>query len=482
MIRLKHIYLGLSILSTTFIFGQTAQPVSHYPQMYENQVSVREPEKNVLTVKEQIDININTVMTDPVLKNADWGFVIYDPKTRKIVNSYNETTAFVPASTTKLLTTETAMSLLGPSFRWTTQLEYSGNINENGVLDGNLYIIGSGDPSLGTGKAGAARYSEIILDFTNALREKGIRRINGDIIIQTALFKDNKRETLPENIVWMDFNNYYLPAGTTKDINPRNEKLIVKSKNPFENNRQYFYISPYIHKLVFADQFDGGYLTTKLPDAPAYLANNFRLNLIRNKIPVTGKVMTKMVEVQPEARQMITAYKSPTLGAIINDTNHRSDNALAEALMRMVGFQKNGDHTPESGRAVVTEHLKNEGFDMSGLTYADGSGLSRSNKVTPMSQVKFLTSLMEQPYYQEFFESLPTGGQTGTLKKMFFGNGYGQIHAKTGTLNKVKTLAGYIRTHSGKTLAFSLLINNYTGSVDQVKARMEKILEPAVDL
>ena len=119
--------------------------------------------------KEEIDEIVANMSSDPVLRNANWGFVIYDPKTKQMINSYNENLAFIPASTTKLLTTDTAMALLGGKFVWTTQLEYSGEIDENGVLNGNLYIVGSGDPSLGTGKAGAATYSEITRDFKTAI-------------------------------------------------------------------------------------------------------------------------------------------------------------------------------------------------------------------------------------------------------------------------------------------------------------------------
>jgi D-alanyl-D-alanine carboxypeptidase/D-alanyl-D-alanine-endopeptidase (penicillin-binding protein 4) len=89
---------------------------------------------------------------------------------------------------------------------------------------------------------------------------------------------------------------------------------------------------------------------------------------------------------------------------------------------------------------------------------------------------------MGEKYYKSYFDSLPIGGQTGTLKRMFDTVGNGQIFAKTGTLNKVKTLAGYMKTNTGKTLVFSLLINNYAGSVDQVKTKMEQILEPALSL
>lgn len=480
MISIKNIFVSSALAFSAFAFGQGTFATTTYPQSYDNQTSHSAPEK-LMSPKELVDINLNGMVNDPVLKNASWGFVIYDPKTNKVVSSYNETTPLVPASTTKLLTTETALNLLGEKFRWNTQLEYSGEIDENGILNGNLYIVGSGDPSLGTNKAGASSYRDLVSNFVSAISEKGIKKISGDIIIQTGVFKANKSQKLPENIVWLESGNYYLPVGSTLNISPENEKLIAKQSNPFAENKNFYYISPYIKKMVYADKFVGLDLTTKLPDAPAYLANTLRATLLKGKVLV-GKVVTKTTDIAPEKRSFITSYQSPTLAEIVFYTNQHSDNALAEATLRMVGFQKRGDQTLESGRSVVVEHLKAAQFDTSGLNYIDGSGLSRSNLVTPISQVKFLTNLMDEKYYKTYFDSLPIGGQSGTLKKMFYGEGNGQIFAKTGTLNKVKTLAGYMKTNTGKTLVFSLLINNYAGSVDQVKTKMEKILQPALNL
>lgn len=489
MVNYRKYISSVAVLASGFFLAQSTVSTVLYSQAYENQrntLNLPSPitsvaEKTILSAKELVDINVNTMMVDPVLKNATWGFVVYDPKTKKVISSYNENTPLVPASTTKLLTTETAMNLLGENYRWMTQLEYSGTIDENGVLNGNLYVIGSGDPSLGTNKAGAWSYRDIISDFMGGLSREGIRKVNGDIIIQTALFKGNITR-LPENVVWLENNNYYLPVGTTRDINPANEKLIMKKSGTI-SDKKYFYVSPYANQMVYAEKYEGdGILTTKLPDAPAYLANTFRTTLVKSGIGVTGKVTPKMTDAAPESRKLVSAYKSPTLGDIIFYTNQHSDNSLAEALLKTVGFQKMGDQTSESGRIVVTNHLKEESFDMMGLNYMDGSGLSRSNNVTPISQVKFLTSLMDEKYYKTYFTSLPVGGQSGTLKRMFIGTGNGQVFAKTGTLNKVKTLAGYLKTNSGKTLVFSLMVNNYSGSVDMVKKRMEKILEPALDL
>ncbi|KFF20883.1 D-alanyl-D-alanine carboxypeptidase/D-alanyl-D-alanine-endopeptidase [Chryseobacterium sp. JM1] len=489
MVNYRKYISSAAVLASGFFLAQSTVSTVLYSQAYDNQRSTLNlpspitavAEKTILSAKELVDINVNTMIADPVLKNASWGFVVYDPKTKKVISSYNENTPLVPASTTKLLTTETALNLLGENYRWMTQLEYSGTIDESGVLNGNLYLIGSGDPSLGTNKAGAWSYRDIVSDFMSGLSREGIKKVNGDIIIQTALFKGNIT-MLPENVVWLENNNYYLPVGTTREINPANEKLIVK-KSGFASDKKYFYVSPYVNQMVYAEKYDGdGVLTTKLPDAPAYLANTFRTTLVKSGIGVTGKVTPKMTDAAPESRKLVAAYKSPTLGDIVFYTNQHSDNSLAEALLKTVGYQKMGDQTSESGRIVVTNHLKNESFDMIGLNYMDGSGLSRGNNVTPISQVKFLTSLMDEKYYKTYFTSLPVGGQSGTLKRMFIGTGNGQVFAKTGTLNKVKTLAGYLKTNSGKTLVFSLMVNNYSGSVDMVKKRMEKILEPALDL
>lgn len=488
MVNFRKYISGVTVLAAGFLFAQSTVSTVLYSQNYDNKANLNLPspaayvEKAILSPKELVDISVNTMMTDPVLKNATWGFVVYDPKTKKIISSYNENTPLVPASTTKLLTTETAMSMLGENYRWMTQLEYSGEIDENGTLNGNLYIVGSGDPSLGTNKAGAWSYKDIVSDFAGGMTREGIKKVNGDIIIQTALFKGNI-SALPENVVWLENNNYYLPVGTTKEINPANERLIVKkSMNPAAD-KKFFYVSPYVNKMVYAEKYDGnGTLTTKLPDAPAFLANSFRLSLVKSGVAVTGKVIPKMTDASPEIRKMISAYKSPTLGDIIYYTNQRSDNSLAEALLKTVGFQKMGDQTSESGRIVVNDHLKDIEFDLEGLNYMDGSGLSRSNHVTPISQVKFLTSLMDEKFYKTYFNSLPIGGQSGTLKGMFVGEGNGQVFAKTGTLNKVKTLAGYLKTNSGRTLVFSLMVNNYAGSVGQVKSKMETILKPALDL
>lgn len=436
-----------------------------------------------LTAKEKLDAAVLAMATDPVVRNGQWGFALYDPKAKKLIASYNEDTPLIPASTTKLLTTETALSLLGEKFRWTTQVDYSGDIDQEGTLNGNLYIIGSGDPTIGTGKAGSSTYATITEDFVQAIKSKGIKKIQGSIIAQTAFFKDNRSDFLPANLVWREMRSYYLPAGGTKGIDPREEKLIAKKSSPFAaEGDKFYYVSPYSNKLVFAEKYTPMPLSVKIADAPQFLAQKVRDNLVKQGVAVIGKIESRSTDPQPEERKMLTAYKSPFLSDIVYHTNQPSDNSLAEALLRTAGFMTYGDQTLESGKKAIFRHLDAAGFDNSGFVYLDGSGLSRSHRITPLAQVKFLRYVMDQKYYKTFFESLPISGQSGTLRNSFKSVGYGQINAKTGTLNAVKTLAGYIKTNSGRTLIFSLLLNNYSGGVDAAKERMERILGPALEL
>ena len=461
--------------------GVCAQNNPLLPPVSAESIVIETPPPTPLTPEEQLNSNIASMFNDPVMRNAQWGFVVYYPKKKKIINSYNENASLIPASTTKLLTTEAAMTLFGKDYQWVTQLEHSGSIDEQGILNGNLYIVGSGDPSLGTGRAGASTYGALVSDFVRSVKDLGIKRVKGDIVLKTAVFKSNKTVVLPANIVWKGSRGYFVPMGSTNDTDPRQERLLGR-KNP--EDQKFVYLSPFTQEMVYTENFGGIALSTKLPDTPAYLGNNLKASLAKNGIITEGKVVSQSESEQnlSEERKKIIAYQSPKLEDMVYFINQTSNNHMSEALLKTTGFYKYGDFSLDTGRTMMNKHLSKKMFDFQGFNYADGSGLSRSNVVTPISQVKFLSSLMDDKHFDSYFKSLPIGGQTGTLKSMFRNSdSFGQVFAKTGTLNRVKTLAGYIKTKSGKLLTFSLLINNYSGSVGQVKQKMEKILAPIID-
>lgn len=156
---------------------------------------------------------------------------------------------------------------MGKKFQWVTQLEYSGEITPEGALNGNLYIIGSGDPSLGTNQAGADSYWTIIANFKDALNRAGIKRINGGIVIESGIFKTSET-ILPPNIVWLEHNNYYLPVGNTQNINPQNEKWWLKQKD-HHPERKAISIFPHIVSNLF--------MQINLKEIPIYKVNYLML-------------------------------------------------------------------------------------------------------------------------------------------------------------------------------------------------------------
>jgi len=435
------------------------------------------------SVEKRIDLELKKVKKDPAMRYATWGFALYDPEEDKMITGYNEGKSLVPASVNKLFTTYAAFSIFGRKHRWITQLEYSGGISQDGVLEGNLYIIGSGDPSLGSGNAGASSYAEIAKGFKSAVKDLGITKINGDIVIESAVFK-SLETILPPNIVWLEHNNYYLPVGNTRSVKPDSEQMSMDVDKTRSVDNNYFYISPYTKKIIYTESFNtDGNLVGRMPIPPMHLATLLRDALSHGRILVSGKVVTRSLDVQPEKRVFLADYVSPTLEEIVDFTNQTSNNKFAEELLKISGFYSEGDLSSEAGKNSVVNHLKSIDFDFSGFSYADGSGLSRNNKATPTSHVKFLAHIMDKSYFQQYFNSLPIAGNTGTLRRMFLNKqANGKIFAKTGTLRRIKTLAGYIVTEKGKTLTFSLMINNYNGTEAQIKRNMEQILEPAVNL
>lgn len=487
---LKKMILVMLLAHVSFVMSQIAPTItptisqSIYSEMYKNQQITNAASNLVISTKtpiEKLEEQVGVFAENSMLKNADWGFCIYNPKTKKIISSYNENTGLIPASTTKLLTTEAALAILKENFTWKTQLDYSGIIDSLGTLQGNLYILGSGDPTLGTTKAGAKSRWDIVENFKYAILNTGIKKINGDIVIQNALFKSSAL-IAPARIVWEEYSNYYLPVGTTDDVDLKNQTLV---DDKLSNLKGFVYRSPDTQKLVTTEIFTPKTsLIAKVPMIPLSLAILLRNSLAKSKIPVVGSVFTQLINNnEKSSRTYITENLSPSLKDIVYFTNQNSDNFLAESLLKTVGYYRGGDFSLEKGCISVAEELSDQGFHFDHFSLVDGSGLSRNNSISPIDQVKFLTEMMNQKHFNTYFDSLPIAGQSGTLKSMFkTSDANGNIFAKTGTLNKVKTLAGYIKTKKGETYTFSLLINNFAGSVSALKQKMEKLLNATLDL
>lgn len=435
--------------------------------------------KKKLSAKEKTDSIISLYNRDPIFKNVKWGFCVYNPKTKKIIVSKDEYRSYIPASTIKLITTSTALSLLGENFRWKTQVNYSGFIDSCKNLHGNLYLVTNNDPTFGYNKLNIFSKLEFFNILIHKIREKGIRKINGNIIIEFVLFKSDV--LLLKKVLKIYYKNYY------SLLNKKN-KFTVDSLI----NKNFNYIIFLKNKLTFQKnnlkntKYPNIYLDSNLSSLIMLFVKEFKTYLDKTqKLKISGKVYLKkyfQIKNSFVNRKKIYTYVSPALKDIVYFINQTSNNYFADKLLNSLGYLIGENPIRKTGINLVKKYLYTQNFDLNSLSYIDGSGLSRFNCITPIAQVKYLSNIMKQPFFNIFFKSLPKAGETGTLKKMFVNSiAIGKLRAKTGTLFNVKGLTGYLDTKSGERLCFSLLVNNFSGNTEIIKKRIETLIESIID-
>lgn len=158
-------------------------------------------------------------------------------------------------------------------------------------------------------------------------------------------------------------------------------------------------------------------------------------------------------------------------------TNQMSVNWRASKLLRKIGGKVFNSATTAAGAKAITEFWTSKGVDTQGMNFYDGNGLSRNNAISPKQLVDALNSMRTSPYFQVFYESLPLAGMTGTLHKAMKGSAaQGRIRAKTGTINNVKSFAGYVHSVSGRKLVFSLIVNDFDCRVKVMKKKLEGVM------
>lgn len=437
--------------------------------------------------------------------NASVSFSIIDVEANTLIAKYNENTSLVPASVMKILTTAAATEILGPKKRFETTIQYDGKIDSNCVLNGNIYIRGGGDPCLGS-PFFEKHYKNFISNWADSIYAFGIHQINGNIIADASLFSYDVPATWP----WADIGQYYgaIPSGLSIYDNtckiefntgehrdsthiacfyPYLPELEIDNKVKSANvNKDFAYIfgAPYDNerkiKGAIPKNQEAFIVKGAIPD-PAYLAA-FELEMeLRNKeIKINGSA-TSLRKLNEKAnlkdRKNITKTFSPSLSEIINITNMVSMNLYAEHLLYWLGISKYKSGDQGSGATALIEYWKSKGINTEGMFIYDGSGLSRFNAISSLQLAEALKYFRNTKGYMSFQNSLPIAGKSGTLKNMAKGtNAAGKVMAKSGTMDRIKSYAGYIKTNTKKDYAFAIIVNNYTCTHDEVKKVLEKFM------
>lgn len=455
---------------------------------------------------------VKWLLQAPYMRGASFSLVVKDVQEGKTVYSYDTDRLQSPASVLKTVATATALEILGEDYRYPTTLEYDG-ILENGTLEGNLYIKGSGDPSLGSSHF-APGQNKFLSTWIAALQKAGIKHITGSVISDESIF-----DTEGVSIKWLreDMGNYYAPGsygisifdnmyklslqtgaagtrpvlkGTEPDIPFIRFKNYLKAA-PVSSDSAYIIGAPlddvrYLYGVLPANR-EAYVLKGDIPDPALYLARYLTDQLQQKGIRVDGSPSCYRIEVEEnrwkkgERKEIVTTY-SPTLREIASICNHVSHNLYADALVKTVGLQykpRRNEMISSFGRGVqvVKEYWEKKGLDVFPLRMNDGSGLAPADKVSAGFMGELLVYMAtESAVSDAFIASLPQAGIEGSVRNFLKGSKLqGKAHLKSGGITGVRSYAGYI-TKDGKTYAVAVFSNNYSCPMSRMTGALEKLL------
>lgn len=455
---------------------------------------------------------VKWLLQAPYMRGASFSLVVKDVQEGKTVYSYDTDRLQSPASVLKTVATATALEILGEDYRYPTTLEYDG-ILESGTLEGNLYIKGSGDPSLGSSHF-APGQNKFLSTWIAALQKAGIKHITGSVISDESIF-----DTEGVSIKWLreDMGNYYAPGsygisifdnmyklslqtgaagtrpvlkGTEPDIPFIRFKNYLKAA-PVSSDSAYIIGAPlddvrYLYGVLPANR-EAYVLKGDIPDPALYLARYLTDQLQQKGIRVDGSPSCYRIEVEEnrwkkgERKEIVTTY-SPTLREIASVCNHVSHNLYADALVKTVGLQYKPRRNEMissfgCGVQVVKEYWEKKGLDVFPLRMNDGSGLAPADKVSAGFMGELLVYMAtESAVSDAFIASLPQAGIEGSVRNFLKGSKLqGKAHLKSGGITGVRSYAGYI-TKDGKTYAVAVFSNNYSCPMSRMTGALEKLL------
>ncbi len=437
---------------------------------------------------------LDLVFSDPSIAHAQYGVAIKSLANGEIIYFHNARKAFVPASNLKLLTAAVALLDLGPQYQFHTDLYTDGKLGQNGVWDGDLVLAGTGDPTLGSGLQ-TNNSTAVFESFADSLKKKGIKKISGRIIGDDNYFDDEplgagwawdyQSDCYAAQISALSFNGNCLslvitPADSgqtatittvppTDYVQITNNLTTIDEGNTKINVHRVRMQNKVICNGHIARSDNNIRAAVTVENPTQFSVFVLKEVLARSGITVTGDAVDidELNDYQycRKTAAMIARQESPPLQQIITTMLKKSKNLYAELLLRAVGKNNFGVGNAAAGAIALCQALTEMGIDTTQISLMDGSGLSRKDFVTPMSIITLLTFMHRHPFAKIFYDSLPIAGVDGTLEKRMIGTAAaGNVHAKTGTLDFVKALSGYVTSKDGEEFAFSILINNYTVS------------------
>jgi len=449
-------------------------------------------------------------------RSANWGILIVDPLAHDTLYAHNATKLFIPASNQKLVTTSVMLEQLGPDFRYRTVIGARGSVSSDGVLNGDLAVIGRGDPTTSTHMKGDAMAP--LREIADSLLQRGIRHITGSVVAAGNAFPgpvagagwpwsslDGASFAGVDELLFNEgLSNLHVRSGAQVG------DLAIVETRPAKTYPAVRVLAVTVPRDTTAgarNERGGGRGGLRGPRVSAYHDTLTSTVIVRGEIALGDSANVTLAQHDPDAAYVAALTEAlhdrgiivdghsaaADAGAMQQGGEHTdslltmvsvplrdilpmilkpSQNQIAEAFLRTIGLERTGVGTADSARQVIARQFTEWKIPADGYVVRDGSGLSREDLVSPETIVDVLDVMRRSPNFDLFFQSLPIAGVDGTIRTRMRGTpAEGNLHAKTGTLGMVRSLSGYVRTADGRLLEFSILCNNWTvpqASVDRV--------------
>lgn len=448
-----------------------------------------------------------TIRSFPGVEQAPFSFYVKNLDNGKIVADINGGMSIPAASTMKLVTTATAIKILGAKHRFKTKIAYTGTIDSiNKTLNGDIVIIGGGDPTLGSKYfTDEGQENSIMISWADSILAYGIQHINGKVIADGSAYR---YLGAPSGWVWSDLGNYYGAGPNGLTIYDNILKLHYNTKG-IGTIAKLFCSEPYIPNLQISSSVtaaksrrDNAYVfgapysldwfvTGSLPqnkenfivkaanpDPELTFAHVFNSILQHKGIsiayyPQTERNLLKNENYKTQKRTILFTHYSPKISQIINLTNQYSINLFAEHLLCEISHKRDGFGSTYNG-ALIAKAYWGSKFNAKSLIMTDGSGLSRSNAVSAKFYINLLNAMKGSTTFKK---SLAIAGKKGTMASIGRKtSAHGRVIGKSGTMSKMKAYAGYVNTKTGKNLAYAMIINNYTCPTSKIKSYFQTLM------